>query len=581
MGRPPEHDVIVDSSPPPTMVPVRDGARLATDVYQPPGRGPWPALVMRTPYGRSQMGPRYGAPLISRTGIAVVVQDVRGTNGSDGDYLGLDGDGADGYDCVEWVAAQSWCTGNVGMFGPSAMGATQWSAAQLSPPHLVAMAPEVIAMDESQRWAFRLHTHLLFALGMARTELVRREQRLPPEDYRARLRAIDDALADPHGVLARLPVTDQPLLADLAPFYFERAVEGPALAPTEIRYETIEAPAFVVAGWFDFTLSGCLEQYRGMRERAATARARDGTSLLVGPYYHGVHGEDPSDRPEGWLDVAGGAAARTVETQPRWMAWMAPYLYGQGASRGTVQIFTGGVGRWQELDAFPPADAVLDRWYLSSAGHANGWDGDGRLDAGDRRSPVAPGAPPSALFDEFTYDPLDPFPSPGGALGGVFDLRPLLDRRDVCVYRSAPLDAPLEATGAASVTLSVSTSASDTDITAMLLDIRPDGVAQAVADNLLRLRYRNGLRADAVQPGRVYAVSVDLVGVSTTFLPGHRIGVAVSSSNFPLWDRNPNTGEPEHASSRIVSARQRILHDEAHPSYLELHTRRDPTDWPQ
>ena len=564
-----------------TVMATRDGVGLSTDVYLPDGHGPWPALLMRTPYGKEAMGPRYGAADISAGGIAVVVQDVRGTSTSDGRYAGLGGDGADGYDSVEWTAGQSWCTGRVGMFGPSAMGATQWSAAQLAPPHLVAIAPEVIAMDESQRWGFRLETQLMFALGMARNGLIRDRDRWSTDRYRDRLAALDEALSDPREVLGRLPVTDQPVLEGLVSSYSERADEGPALGVGEIDYGAIAVPAYIVAGWFDFTLSGCVNQYRGMRLRAGTAQAREGSRLLVGPYFHGVHGEEPSDRPEGWCDVAWGASARTEEARPRWLSWMDPYLRAQDAGPGRggnaaeaprrVRIFTMGSAVWREIEDFPPPDATAQRWYLASSGAANHATGDGAL----RACPPGAGTTP----DSFDYDPLDPVPSPGDAKGGVFDVRALLARGDILVYGSDPLREEVEATGPVSVTLSVATSAHDTDFTATLLDIGPDAAAQTVADNLLRLRYRNGGGGgggggeEPVEPGRIYRITIDLIALSTCFGVGHRIAIAISSSNFPLWDRNPNTGEPMHASARTVVARQTVFHDEDHPSYLTLPVR--------
>ena len=551
----------------------RDATMLAADVYRPPGKGPWPGLVMRTPYGKETIGARYAVAELAGYGVAVVVQDVRGSGGSEGDYLGLDGDGRDGFDCIEWVASQPWCSGRVGMFGPSAMGATQWSAAALAPPHLVAIAPEVISIGESQRFAFRLHTQLLFALSTARGQLLRRGDRSTPDAFQSRLDGIDEALADPEALLWRLPVTDQPLLEGLAPFYFECAAQGPDLGTAasrrQIAFEQIQVPAFIVGGWFDFTLSGCLEQYSAMRTRSANASAREGTRLLVGPYYHGTFGEDPSERPPGWLDIARGASARTSETRQRWWEWMQPRLHGEGVAEhdARVTVFTVGAGTWRDLEDFPPPDATMQRWYLSSGGQANGWDGDGIL-VEEVTSSVA------ATDDRFDYDPADPVRTPGGGAGGVFDMRPLLDRRDVLVYRSAPFVEAFEATGCASVTLSVASSVLDTDFTAALLDVAPDGVACTVADNLVRLRYRNGEVAESVVPGQVYSVTVDLAGLSILFAAGHRMALAVSSSNFPLWDRNPNTGEREHSSGRTEVARQRVLHDPVHPSYLELPVRR-------
>ncbi|HEU0103465.1 MAG TPA: CocE/NonD family hydrolase [Mycobacteriales bacterium] len=531
----------------------RDGARLITDVHLPGDGRPHPSLVVRTPYGKTGIGERYRAGWLAAQGYSVVVQEVRGTFGSDGEFDRAFGDGTDAYDCVEWAAAQGWSTGRVGMFGASAMAGTQWACAQEAPPSLVAIAPEVVATGGALRTGLPLEVNLMFAVAMAGFELEARKGEWEPAAYAERRRGLDAAMADPETVLTRLPLSDQPLLEGLAPF-FARLLGGPQdwnLGP--IDYARIQVPAFVVGGWYDFTLGGVIAQYVGMRSSAGSERARSASRLLVGPWYHGNHAEDPADLPDGWVPVTVGATERTLLAQPAWLEWMAPLLHGREpvGDGPRARVFTMHRG-WQDLPDWPPRHARRQDWFLHGAG---------------RLGVDAPGDEP---VDTYRFDPLDPVPSPGGGRGGVYDVRAVEQRPDVLAYRSEELAVDTEVTGQVALTLHAATSAVDTDWTARLVEVLRDGTVLNVADTLLRARYRSGPAPTLLAPDEVHELVLDLGAVSYLFRAGSRIGLQVSSSDFPAYDRNPGTGAGPADARHVVVARQRVLHDCGHPSRLSL-----------
>lgn len=532
---------------------MRDGVVLRADVYR-PSAAPHPAVLNRTPYDRSlRLTPLAALDPESAVaaGFALVCQDVRGQYSSGGEFYPFRSEEADGFDSVEWVSAQPWCDGKVAMAGRSYSAATQWLAAAARPPHLEAIFPVVGGSDYYDGWiykggAFQLGFNLFWVQLMT--------------SPKAR-----DSLAEQ---FRHLPLTDPPLLdAGPAGGFYRDWLAHPnddgywqALAINR-RYGQIEVPAYIVGGWYDLFLSGTLENYRRMRAEAATERARSQTRLLVGPWAHGsTYGAYPD---HGFAEFGDEARIDLAQMQT---AFYREQLLGAGEEPATpVRIFVMGENRWRDETTWPLSRAREQSWFLR---------GDGVL------STEPPGAEAS---DTYNYDPADPAPTIGGPTSlparflrtnsGPLDQRPLEGRPDVLVYSSVPLAEPLEVTGPLSLVLHAASSAPDTDFIAKLCDVAPDGFSRILAEGVLRTRFAEDRQRPTLrEPDRPYEYTIDLVATSNTFLPGHRIRLLVTSSSFPRFDRNANTGNALGADRHedLREARQTIFHDEARASHLRL-----------
>jgi len=543
--------VIVDRDVP---IPMRDGTVLRADVYRPPPEAPCPAVLNRTPYDRSGAltPPAALDPEVAvAAGLALVCQDVRGQHSSGGEFYPFRSEEADGFDSVEWVAAQPWCDGKVAMAGRSYSAATQWLAAAARPPHLEAIFPVVTGSDYYNGWiyqggAFQLGFNLFWV------------QLMTAPKARG---SLDDQFR-------HLPITDPPLLATSPAGRFYRDwLAHPtddeywqALAINH-RYGQIEVPVFNVGGWYDLFLSGTLENYRRMRAEAATERARLQTRLLIGPWAHGsTYGAYPD---HGYAEF--GDEARIDLTQAQ-TAFYREQLLGPAEEPALpVRIFVMGENRWRDERDWPLSRAREERWFLRSDGV------------------LSTDAPGDETPDAYLYDPADPAPTIGGPTSlparflrtnsGPLDQRPLEERPDVLVYSSAPLTEPLEVTGPLSLVLHAASSAPDTDFVAKLCDVAPDGFSRILAEGVLRTRFAESRERHRLhEPDRPYEYTIDLVATSNTFLAGHRIRLLVTSSSFPRFDRNTNTGNALGAdtSEDLREARQTIFHDGARASHLRL-----------
>lgn len=533
---------------------MRDGVVLRADLYRPERDGAAPALVLRTPYDRSvPLIPPSGIDVEAATsaGYAVVCQDVRGMYGSDGEFYTFVHEPADGYDSVEWTAAQPWCDGSVGMVGRSYAATCQWLAAAERPPHLRAICPVVTGSDFFHGWvyqggAFQLGFNLFWVWMMSNTG------RGGPK---------------PNDLFAHLPLTSVPLPDPAwARFYFDWLAH-----PTDDDYwralginrrlPRVEVPALNVGGWFDVFLGGTLANFTRLRAEGGSEGARTATRLVVGPWAHGsTYGLFP-DHSFGLYD-----GRDAIEFAPVQLAFFDRHMRGGDAREDApVRIFVMGRNRWRDEDDWPLARAREVAWYLRA---------DGRL---DREGP-GPEEP-----DAYTYDPSDPAPTIGGPTSlpprmmksnaGPLDQRRVEARPDVLSYTSARLDADLEVTGPLTLVLHAATSGRDTDFVAKLCDVSPDGRSLVLAEGVLRARFREGFEREApVEPDRPYEYTVDLVATSNVFLPGHRVRLLVTSSSFPRFDRNPNTGAPlgTDGPDDLRPARQVVFHDAARPSRLLL-----------
>jgi putative CocE/NonD family hydrolase len=321
-----------------------------------------------------------------------------------------------------------------------------------------------------------------------------------------------------------------------------------------------------VTSWYDIFLHGGLANFCGLRQHAMTAKARAAQRLLVGPWAHLFPYTAPTSQGTGDIDFGEHARIELHETQLRWFDYWLKGIDTDILTEPPVKIFVMGENIWRNEEAWPLARTRYTPYYLHSQGKANSLRGDGHL------SPAAPGEEPP---DRFVYDPNDPVPTCGGNTliisMGVQDQRRAEERQDVLVYTSEPLTTPLEITGPLTVQLYAATSASDTDFTAKLVDVRPDGYAQNLADGIIRARYRQSrTRPTLLTPAQVYQFTIDLWATSHVFLRGHCLRVEISSSNFPRFDRNLNTGENQATSSRMQTATQTVFHEQRYPSHILL-----------
>ena len=557
-------------------VPMADGVRLATDVFRPQAPGRYPVILIRTPYDKHVAAPSMGMlggldPLwAAREDYVVVIQDCRGTFGSEGTLRHFHHEAADGAASIAWAAAQEWSNGSVAMAGGSYVGATQLLAATRTPPSLRALIPNITASDYYEGWtyqggAFQLGFALMWITGAAYADLPRREAL--GEDVSTDREALEAIVADLPSAYRRLPLAELPRRLPVLEGYGDwlahpdRDEFWRSIAINE-HYGMIDVPSLHIAGWSDIFLNGSLENFVGLRDRAATEHARANQRLVVGPWGHGAPpGEVVGDL---WFGRDAGPTAMS-----NYQKWVREFLEAQLKGGGSldsprVRIFVMGANRWRDEDDWPLARAAQARFYLRAGGRLT------------REAPAAEEAP-----GEFVYDPADPVPTVSGntlIVGGGFfmgprDRRAVRERGDVLLYTSDVLQRDLEVTGWLDATLNIATSVTDTDFTVALVDIYPDGRAIGIADGIRRLRYRNGCtRQELATRGRTYEIRVNLAATSNVFKAGHRIGVEVSSSNFPRFDRNPNHGGviAEATESDFVVARQRVFSDAGRASYITL-----------
>jgi uncharacterized protein len=544
---------------------MRDGTKLRADIYRPKAEGKFPVLLVRTPYDKTQEM-EFGVKAAAR-GYVVVAQDVRGRFQSEGDWYPFKHESQDGYDTVEWAAALPYANGKVGMYGGSYVGATQYLAAIAKPPHLAGICPNVTASNYHDGWtyqggAFEQWFNESWSTGLAMNTM------------RRRVEAGQNAVA----WTKTLPLTNYALLeappaAGLAP-YFGDWLAHPNYDgywkqwSIEEHYARIQVPVFSLGAWYDIFLGGTLRNYERLKKEAGTEQAQRGQRLMV---YVGGHSGGSNNKKVGEVDFG---EKLPFDLNEEMLSWYDALLKGgtSAASAGKpVKIFVMGKNEWREEADWPLDRAKSTKYYLHSAGAANTASGDGTLSA------AAPGAEKA---DRFTYDPNDAVPTLGGPLCcgpfppvglGPQDQSKAEARGDVLVFTTPALAKDLEVTGPVTLDLYASSSAVDTDFTGKLVDVWPNGFAQNLTEGILRLRYRGSQeKPELAKPGETYHVTVDLWATSNVFLAGHKLRLEVSSSNFPRFDRNLNTGEEQAGGTRMSKATNVIYHDKAHPSALVL-----------
>ena len=540
-----------------TPVPMRDGVKLYADVYRPRREGRYPVLVVRTPYGVQRDGVHQNLIRFAQHGYAVVNQDVRGRYESEGEWDPFRHEAEDGYDTIQWAAAQPWSDGKVATQGGSYLGHVQWRAASLSPPNLVAMFPAVASTNIYANWAyFGGAFRLSFDYGWG---VVRMPHRIMLPQYWHTEPYIPADWKYDH-VLRHLPLAEADLenggsaIAHYRAWLQHQGYDDYWRAISdEEQFANVKVPVHTSGGWFDIFLQGTIHGFTGVRSRGGSERARGESKMIIGAWGHG-----PSRR-FGEVDFGPDASRDLIEHE---MRWYDHYLKGEdnGIDREPpVEIFFMGVNRWAKYDAWPLPGTRYTPWYLGPA-----------------RTLQA--SAPDAGSDQYFYDPNNPVPTLGGnnccgtpTAAGPYDQRPLEKRADVLAYTSAPLQKPLTIGGPVKMKLWAATDGRDTDWVIKLVDVQPDGFAMNIAEGILRARFHRGLdRMELLTPNEPYEFEVDLIGTANVFQPGHRIRVDVTSSNFPQFDRNPNTGADLGTSAQVRVAKQTIFFGGPRPSAIIL-----------
>jgi len=555
-------------------VPMRDGILLSADLYRPPTGERFPALLCRTIYDNQRPRDVEWAFAFAQHGYAVLIQDCRGRYDSDGVWDPYVCEAADGYDTQQWTGAQPWCDGRIGTFGVSYVGFTQILPAPLRSPYVKALVP--IANQEDNfghiycDGVLQLQNAMNFAWIGSRTV-----QTYYAAAFGVAMSAAGAApgagprLVDPEALYRRLPLISA--LDDIAdrPAY-RRFLSHPTFDDywksysMKGRYKDVDTPALFLTGWYDNLVHEQFKCFAGWTRDARSPATRARTKLIVGPWQHSALGS--ADR-FGDIEFGPAAALDLVDLHLRWYDCRLRDAPNGIDDDPAVRIFVMGANVWRNEREWPLMRAVSTPYFLHSGGRANSLAGDGRLD----RTP-----PEAETPDAFTYDPDHPVPTLGGQSmmrgnTGPRDRRALEERDDVLVYSTEPLPGDVEVTGPVGLVLYAASTAVDTDFTATLVDVHPDGRAINICEGIVRARFRESTeRETLIEPGRTYAYRLSLWETSNVFLRGHRIRVEISSSNFPRFNRNLNTGEALASGSRWQTARQTVLHTAEAPSHLLL-----------
>lgn len=551
--------------------PARDGTKLSVDVFLPRNAsGPFPTIFLRSPYESLLTMHLEWAIWWARRGYAVAIQDCRGRFESEGTFYAYHDDGPDGHDALGWLAEQPWCNGKIGMSGRSYGGLVQWQLAPYRSPHLTALAPQVIMGDYfadyhriggAVQWMLTIAAAITFSTNVAFTQQgashIFGNQRF--------YRHLPLITADEEVIGRPIQFYRDWLEHDLYDEYW-------AAINTEERLHEIDVPVYQQAAWYDPYTESMLRMHNGLRERGYSERARNNQKIYVIPWTHHI----PEGSVLGDIDFGAGAYVDLKQEDLRWFDhWL------KGNDTGIMQeppirLFVMGANVWRNEQEWPLARTEFTPYFLHSKGTANTLYGSGTL---------TPELPTNEPPDRYAYDPNDPVPTLGGNNStwtlmkfaadqirpGPIDQRPIERRDDILVYTGDELEHDLEVTGPLQVVLYAASSALDTDFTAKLIDVFPDGRAIHLAEGIIRARHRFGMdRAELLEPGEVTQYHIQLAPTSNVFKVGHRLRLEISSSNFPRFDRNLNTGENMATGTRMQIAHQTILHTQEYPSHILL-----------
>jgi putative CocE/NonD family hydrolase len=526
-------------------IPMRDKVRLVANIFRPDAEGRFPVIVVRTPYGKGRAfkDGRYFA----EHGYVFIAQDCRGRHDSEGEFRPLRDEAADGYDTIEWAAQQPWSDGNVGTLGGSYLGWNQWLAATLQPPHLKCMIPIVSPPDPFYNlpYQYGAFSPMMFDWVNLTSDHDNQES---------------DEL-DRERLYKHLPLKTLDAAAGRESRTWKEWVDHSSFddywkaISYESHYDKIDLPVLNISGWYDDDQPGTTRNFTAMRKLG-----RKNQKMLVGPWPHAVN----SKTQLGILDFGAAAQIDLRGLEKRWFdRWL------KGAENGIdkespVRMFVMGENKWRDEDEWPLKRTHWTKFYFHSDGRANSLLGDGVL------STDAPG---KEKPDHYTYNPEKPTPYitelSSAQVGGPDDYRPVQRRDDVLVYTTEPFTEDVEVTGPVVVKLHAASTARDTDWTALLCDVYPDGYALRLCDGVIRARYRESLeKASLLEPGKAYEYTIDCWSTSMQIKKGHRLRVQIASAAFPKFDRNPNTGNQLGQDAILKTADQTIYHDKEHASHI-------------
>ena len=544
------------------MAPMRDGVSLSADIYLPRGEGPFPTLLCRTIYGK-QSGEKCTdlaylqewVPRFLAGGYAAVMQDCRGRYDSGGDFVPYVHEAADGADTLAWLASQPWCDGNIGTFGQSYVAFTQLQAALAGHPSLKGILP--VGNQEDNFGYFLMDGGVLQLQNII----------WGINGGRRTMNCTSFEFLDVDALYRHMPLKESVSGVFRPPYWtfldhptFDESWRAYGLAD---KYGMIKAPAYFVTGWYDNLSREVMKTYTGLKQRGGSSAARKLTRIIIGPWSHDL---DRADR-NGDIDLGPGGQFDLPGLHLDWYDRRLKEIDNGMDDLPPVKIYVMGDAEWRDEDEWPLTRTEYRPLYLHSDGDARSVNGDGTL------SFDLPGGEAS---DRFVYDPADPVPTLGGCdvildNAGPRDRAPLQVRRDILVFTSDPLDHDLEVTGPVTMTLYAASSAPDTDFTATLCDVHPDGRAIIVCEGIRRARYRDSVTHPSMMtPGTPYRFPIDMWQTSQVFKAGHRLRVEVSSSNFPRFDRNPNMGGELWNETAMEPATQTVFHDRDRPSYVLL-----------
>ncbi len=538
-------------------VPMRDSIELSLDLLVPDIAGPLPVILLRTPYDktRTRVESKEQFDLFTRAGYIVALNDCRGRFNSGGTFFPYMNEHDDGYDTIEWIAAQEWCDGSVGMIGASYAGQVQWQAACRTPPHLKAIVP--IVSPPSSLWLNEpvLNGVLMLAFAEWMVAMGRRTFQAP----------LEDAFTQDQPFIHALPVSTIPAHANVVSQWWQTFLDHPTYDEfwkqyEYNHYEQITVPSLNVTGWWDLNFPGAPLNFEGMRTRGATHNARTGAKLIIGPWPHSVN-------KTGTLSGVDFGAAALIDLNSEVLRFFNKWLKGNEDKADTgapASIFVTGSNEWRTYSSFPVAGTAYENLYFHSSGHANTLGGNGVL------STNAPDAaePP----DTFVYDPANVAVTHWSINEGPVDDNTVASRDDVLCYTSAPLTEYLDVVGWVNCVLYAASSATDTDWHVRLLDVLPDGTSRFLCRGALRARFRESFeRPTLLVPGEVTRFEFGMDATGIRFLPTHRIRIEVTSSWFSQYDRNMNGGSPNpfHEGMPVV-AEQTVFHTCAYSSYVSL-----------
>lgn len=538
------------------LTPMRDGVHLAMDLLRPEATGPFPVILHRTPYDKVSYRANAFYQDLARRGYLVAIQDCRGRYNSDGVFDPYRHEHDDGFDTVEWIAAQSWCDGHIGMVGGSYDGQTQWFAASRAPRALKAIVPTVSPpghpfMNEPLYGGVMIMGFCEFMHWMGRRSF--------------RVAGLGGVLSQHQEYFEALPLSKLEARAGTDCRWWQESLQHPCYdefwkaCGYEQDWSRMTVPALNIGGWWDLNFLGAPRNFVGMRAHGATPQAREGQRLVLGPWPHHVNKSRSLNGVDFGATAVTGLDHYTLRFFDYWLRG-----FGGLAHDARVHVFVIGANEWWEADDWPFPGTQTTELYLHSDGHANTHRGDGRL------SRNRPGEEPCDAYDS---DPLDPIRVTWSLHDGCVDDRSVTARPDVLCYSSEVLEQPMDVVGPVKAVVYASSSARDCDWHLRLVDVHPDGAARFLCHGALRARFREGFeRAVFLEPGRIERFEIDMTAVGVRFLPGHRIRLEIASSWFSRFERNPQTGAGNWMTDEQppIIARQKIFHDAGHPSHVLL-----------